>query len=325
MNIESVDIFWWNINDHYHFDPSKSGDRWPKSAADYVEKCNRVISAFHAFFREHGSPKIIALCEITQQAALDLQIKIFQNYDLISLDIAPEKPSLQISLFIHKQRDVKITEHRPIVVDDVPRGTRPMAVLDIEKNTACVRLITCHWPARISDDSERYRERSAYFLAKYAYDYITQTPENHTRSLMIIGDLNDEPFDRSLNYLNSHRHRSKTASKHWTDEDVRRVHLYNCTWRLLGEKIPHPPPLSPHKNVAGSYYWSHKKSWHNLDQIIVSNGLLLSNNPHIDESSTFIVSTPEFIPEEFPYKFQKQKNSYIGLSDHLPIYTKIIF
>jgi hypothetical protein len=325
MNIETVDIFWWNINDHYHFDPSKSGERWPKSAADYLEKCNRVANAFDAFFRENNHPKIIALCEITKQAALDLQRNILRNYDLISLDVAPDKPSLQISLFIARQKGVSITEHPPIVVDDVPRGTRPMAVLDIEKNKASVRLVACHWPARISDESERYRERSANYLAKYSYDYIDGTPKGHTRSLIIIGDLNDEPFDRSLNYLNTHRHRSKAASKHWADDDVRRIHLYNCTWRLLGEKMPHTSTASPHKNVAGSYYWSHKKSWHNLDQIIISNGLLSKDPPHIDESSTFIVNTPEFIPEEYPHKFQKESNSYIGLSDHLPIYTKIIF
>ena len=149
-------------------------------------------------------------------------------------------------------------------------------------------------------------------------------PQKEDREVMIIGDLNEEPFDNIIiDYLNTHRYRDRALKRgHWADDDVKRIHLYNCTWRLLGEKLNGKKILAPH--IAGTYFWADKQSWHTFDQIIVSGGLLDSIPPHIDEGNTEIVNLQEFMPENTPRKFSFSEKGYSGLSDHLPLHTKLI-
>lgn len=318
-----VDVFWWNANNYYHFDSAETGDRWPKSDADYAEKCRRVDFALNSFFASSKKPMILAFCEITKKAAEDLRMRLLSDYDLISLDVLTNRPSLQIAIFFKKTIHIKITEQNPIVVSDMPRNTRPMAVLDVENGVKCVRMVFCHWQARFEEEAKSSREKMAEFLNKYTYDYLLSSRD---RSVLIIGDLNEDPFEEALIKLHAHRYRSRAGDKHWSDKDTRRIHLYNCTWRLLGEKAAYSNNNSSvAKSAAGTYYWGLKKRWHSYDQIIVSFGLISNNLPHLDERATHIVDLPEFIPEKLPVGFKKDKSGYIGLSDHLPIYTNIIF
>ncbi|WP_407713225.1 hypothetical protein ACJJWD_13765 [Comamonas testosteroni] len=324
---QEIDIFWWNIHDYFHYDPSIKKDRWPKSKDIYDEKCRRVDTAFNAFFEKYKKPEIIILCEITKKAALDLGQRLFSDYKFFSLDTIDKKPTLQICMFYKPSDGIGMHELLPIVVEDMPDGSRPMAVLQITKNNQHIRIVACHWTARIGDDSESYREKAAQHLSKYSYDYlIGPNNQNINNHIIIIGDLNDEPFDRSLNKLYAHRHRERSLSKHHrTDKSVSRVHLYNCTWRMLGEKSAFDPKVDQKTSISGSYYWEEKKSWYNLDQLIVSKGLISSHSPYIDEGSTQIVSLPQFLPDRKPKPFTFIKSEFFGLSDHLPIHTKVIF
>ncbi|MEE9872258.1 MAG: hypothetical protein PBV86_15940 [Delftia lacustris] len=323
MTSIGVDIFWWNANNYYHFDVSNSGDRWPKDLADYMEKCRRVDLALNSFFSSKRKPMILAICEITRKAAEDLRQRLFPDYEIISLDVMLSRPSLQIAILFKRDAHIRISEQNPIVVSDMPKSTRPMAVLDVEYGAKCVRMVFCHWQARFEDEAKSSREAMAGFLNKYTYDYLRDSPD---RSILIMGDLNEDPFEEALNKLHAHRYRSRAGEKHYTDKDTRRVHLYNCTWRLLGEKAAYSKDVSSIPNAtAGTYYWKLKKRWHSFDQIIVSHGLISKKSPHLDEEATHIVDLPEFLPEKLPATFKRERGGYVGLSDHLPIYTNIFF
>lgn len=319
-----INIFWWNANDFFHYDANIKKERWPSSVGEYIEKCNRVDAALNALFKEKSPPDILALCEITSKAAHDLKNRILKDYKVFSLDLVPSSPSLQISVFYKNIKSISLIEAAPIVVDDVPRGTRPMAVLDIMQNNKIIRIIFCHWQARLEPANEKYKTRVIEYLTKYIYDFMKNKPSKEDREVMIVGDLNEEPFDNIIvEYLNTHRYRDRALKKgHWADDDVKRIHLYNCTWRLLGEKLNGKKILAPH--IAGTYFWADKQSWHTFDQIIVSGGLLDSIPPHIDEGNTEIVNLQEFMPENTPRKFSFSEKGYSGLSDHLPLHTKLI-
>lgn len=317
-------IFWWNTHNFFHYDAARKGDRWPSSPGVYIEKCNRVDNALMAFFENYNKPEIIAFCEITNRASEDLKNRLLADYNFLSLDAHPLDPSSQISIFYKEKDFFKITEINPIVVEDTPNGTRPMAVIDIEFKSKIIRLIACHWQARFKQQNGKYKVRVADYLSKYIYDFITENDSIKSKDVILIGDLNEEPFDEiPSDYLNSHRFRDRaTKSIHWTDKKVKRINLYNCTWRLLGEK--HPAQCTKNLQIAGSYYWEDEKSWHTLDQILATSGLIGASVPRLDEDSTHIVSMKEFLPESLPKKFSYSTvNGYKGLSDHLPIYTKL--
>lgn len=320
---------WWNVCNFYHYkaeEAAKSGkSRWPKTRQEYEEKSRRVDQALGEVGKNFGICDIIILCEITQIAASELRDRIFPNYSLISLDVKHDNPTLQIAIFYIVQPNIKILEEMPITADDTARNSRPMAVLNISVDKKIIKIIACHWPSRMDEEgSEDQRYEIATFVAKHCFDFVKGDVQNN--SVFIIGDLNEEPHERSLRRLNAHRYRARSLGKsHWADTDVKRLHLYNTSWRLLGEKYAYPPVDNTVAldHAAGSYYWQEERSWLNFDQLIVSGGLLGEETPFINENETSIVSLPAFLTKGLPLKFKNSLGEYSGLSDHLPLFAVI--
>jgi hypothetical protein len=63
---------WWNLHNFAHFDSAKiSHKRWPKTQRDYEAKRDCILTALREVFGNR-SPHLLALCEITREAARDL-------------------------------------------------------------------------------------------------------------------------------------------------------------------------------------------------------------------------------------------------------------
>lgn len=324
---------WWNVNNFYHFRPEEvrkrpsKKTRWPQSREEYDHKCKRVDAALLEFFKKSGIPQVIGLGEITSEAAEQLRQRLLPAYRLTSLDVKADEPTLQVAvLYPHDTPGLHFVEQPPILVPRTPRGTRPMAVIDAKVNgDHTIRIIVCHWQARMDEKgSKKLRFRTADYLSGYTYDFVNERPGlNH---IAIVGDLNEEPFEDNLDVLNAHRHRARSQGiGHWADDDVKRTHLYNTSWRLLGEKFSYPESavVPVDDNCAGTYYWEVEKSWRHFDQLIVSGGLLQPKRPFIDESETTIVSSPAFLTDGLPLKFSRDGPKFRGLSDHLPLFAQI--
>lgn len=317
-------IAWWNVNDFYHFRPDKiNEDRWPKTQSAYEEKCRRVDRALEAMFKSLGTPQILGLGEITKNAAEALRDRILPTYRVASLDVADSDPTLQIALIYSS--DAVFLEQSPIIVRRAPRGTRPMAVLDIQLSMHTIRCIFCHWQARMGDNSDEYRRRSADTLSEYVFDYVHTLQGNLKSHVLVIGDLNEEPFELPQMALFGHRHRSGSKrAPHWTDSDVKRLHLYNASWRTVGEKHPHPA-ATDRTDIAGTFYWRNKRQWLTIDQMLISGGLLSQGVPYFDEARFEVVGLPEFLePDGLPSKFSWTGGIPAGLSDHLPVVSHLI-
>ncbi|MFJ1213318.1 endonuclease/exonuclease/phosphatase family protein [Burkholderia pyrrocinia] len=327
----TLNVIWWNANNFLHFLAGKAKSprsRWPKSQEQYAEKCARVDTALNELFSVTGKPHVLILAEVTQQAANELQARILPGYRVSSLDVKKDSPTPQIAMFYAPDtKDFRFREQVPIVVPRMPDETRPMGVLDVEFDGHTVRIISCHWQSRIGGEvAKKARGKMADHLAVENYQFVDNNRQKH--HLMIVGDFNDDPFDNSLEDLHTHRHRERSKSKpHRFDKQVNRLHLYNTSWRLLGENFAHPitPPANPLlKECAGTFYWRDYKTWHHFDQIIVSGGLVGNTFPHIDESKIGIGSTAAFLDSDgLPLSFIYENGKVAGLSDHLPIFASI--
>ncbi len=144
---------------------------------------------------------------------------------------------------------------------------------------------------------------------------------------MILGDLNEEPFGVPQSHLHALRSRAQTlAPLVYQDRDVERVRLYNCAWRLLGERRPHGVEIAPEAiDAAGTCWDSNDRRWATFDQIIVSGGLLGSVAPRLDETSVAVVALRAFAPDlGVPQKFAARGDTFTGVSDHLPICGRIV-
>ncbi|MHC5540732.1 hypothetical protein ACYOEI_21135 [Singulisphaera rosea] len=141
--------------------------------------------------------------------------------------------------------------------------------------------------------------------------------------MVVLGDLNEEPTAELFkSHLEGRRDRRSTRERHWRDDDVRRVRLYNLAWRYLGEQVLHGAGRPPTDGAAGTWY-DRERGWMTLDPILVSGGLLGELPPYIDEANTRILPLPILQDERgLPCPFEPDRSR--GVSDHLPIVGQLV-
>jgi endonuclease/exonuclease/phosphatase family metal-dependent hydrolase len=260
-------------------------------------------------------PEVIALAEITEQAANQLRDALCDKYQVFSLD--PLQPSdFHVAILYDSGLDVK----RGIVTARmVPRGTRSMAYVDVAVSGYRLRVYGCHWAARFAEESKQTRVRLAEDLREHAFDFLSQK-EDGGRHVLVLGDFNEEPYEIPKDYLFAGKEREWSRSPHWRDRETKKPRLYNCMWRFLGERQPHRGDESQ-QDSSGTYYWKEENRWVTFDQIIVSGSLLHFAPPFLDEGSVSVL-THSYLqegPKSRPVKFNWNNGEPTGVSDHLPV------
>src|SRR5262245_33777610 len=67
-----LNFAWWNLHNFAHFDAAQASDpRWPKLHAYDEAKRDRILAALHELFGQQF-PDLLAVCEVTREAAKDL-------------------------------------------------------------------------------------------------------------------------------------------------------------------------------------------------------------------------------------------------------------
>jgi hypothetical protein len=314
---------WWNVQDFAHFDPSQAViDRWPRTAAEYAEKTRRVLAAFDAMFGP-SPPDIIGLCEITRTAAEALRRARLPDHQIIFTD-AGDPFAFQVVLFIRDKRGLQ--KRIEWIPEDVSAGTRPMGVIRYLSTNAHILFVACHWPAFEESTSREARRRCADTLRGGIYDFLfPRTPATIPRHVVAFGDFNTEPHDDLFTdtlYASRDRDHARRR-RHHTDEPVRRVRLYNCGWRLVGESHSHGQ-AEPTERRVGTYYSASKHEWRTYDQVLVTGGLLTGKTPYLDEGELLIRTDAGNLIDNKPAKFRVENGVGYGLSDHYPLTGRIV-
>lgn len=169
-------------------------------------------------------------------------------------------------------------------------------------------LIGNHWPSRLGGEleSEPYRilaaETLSYWLERIREKYAYDVP------VIVMGDFNDEPFNRSVtNYALGLKDSKQVRSKR-----SRKPYLLNLMWDLQND-------------ANGTHYYS---SWGMLDQILVNRPLLRSDSSlRLVADSCEIFRPSELLKSGKPRRFGRpsKRSSYDveGYSDHLPVCVRI--
>ena len=137
-----------------------------------------------------------------------------------------------------------------------------------------ITFFAAHWPSRRESLGEAEREHLGADLARKV--------SGAKGGVIVIGDFNDEPFNKSLSdSLQSTRMR-ETARK--------RSILYNPFWRLLGERRPFEAE-DDGGLCGGTHRWSgdYGGEWFTLDQMLFSPRFLSPNGWRLREGSIDIV------------------------------------
>lgn len=312
-------IMFYNVENLFdaHDDPKKEDDdflpdgfmRWtPRKYWEKLRNITRVITAVGGM----QSPALVGLCEIENDSVLfDLTKRSplrAQEYEYIITD-SPDDRGIDVALLYqrHQFKPLQTCEYEIRFKRKDVRPTRNILhVVGEVLNGNIIDIFVCHFPSRSGGqrETEPARMEAAAFL-KNKTDSLFSIREN--AQIIIMGDFNDHPGNKSLSQILNARNIRSTIQK---DK------LYN---------------LFHHRTKnTGSGTYKYQGQWEILDQFIVSGNILMkegslrvkNNEAHIFNAD-FLLEDDERYYGKKPYRTNVGPRYIGGFSDHLPIYTDL--
>lgn len=299
-------------------DPEKNDDEFTPQGAkfwnayrykDKLSNLSKVIIGAGGW----ELPQIVALSEIENRKVVEDLIYRTplskSDYRIIHKE-SPDARGIDVALMYRKKFFTPISENFiPVKYhSNIGSGTT-RDILYVKGRTNqndTLHVFVNHWPSRWGGQKETEQKRMFVAgLVKHATDSIFKTDKN--ANIVIVGDLNDYPTDKSLMEV------LKTQTEY---DKISSDKLYNLSYYLQEIK----------KQGTHKYHGQ----WGILDQIIVSGALLdTANTIHttIDDAHIY---NPDFmlVPDE-GYTGKQVFRTYVGYkyqggySDHLPTYLDL--
>lgn len=310
-------ITWWNLENLFDIYNSNSRPKWLAKelsgelkgwTKEVLEKKLENLSSVIKQINSNKGPDILGICEVESEFVIQKLINKLnipnRNYGVVHFD-TKDKRGIDIAFVYDKHKytfDGKMF-HYEVLKRSATRDIFQAGFFT--KNENRLILIGNHWPSRAGSQykSEPYRmmagETLSYWLKKIMEIHGGKIP------VIVMGDFNDEPFNRSLSeYALSTNNRKKVVYG-------KNPYLYNLMWKLFGEK-------------KATYVFN--SNLQIIDQFLVTKGLLLSGSKFsCDESSVRIevfngmVKGRYNLPIRFGRPSKKSSFNLNGFSDHLPI------
>lgn len=248
-----------NANGSYDLEYSPEGaKKW--DGRKYWAKISNMSYAISQLTSAHtpNGPAIIGVSEIENESVLRDLVKADAikkwHLQVIHHD-SPDRRGVDVAMLYNPRyfRMLNVTNHRLKIEGYETFRTRDqMCVTGILLGDT-VSVIVNHWPSRMGGQGQSaYLRDAAAALSKQIADSVWAV--NPHQSVIVMGDLNDDPFDNSCaNVLGA------TKKK----EDAKFHGFYNPFWRMIDKGI-------------GSL--GYKGSWNLFDQIIVSGDLVKEGN-----------------------------------------------
>ena len=174
------------------------------------------------------------------------------------------------------------------------------------ENAGSIFIAVCHWPSRYGGAAETEPRRMA--VASQLERYLQQAWCKDTcRNILVMGDLNDEPSDPSVQYL----------TKLQADGGL------SAPFPLINLMPLHLAP-GQEGTIKSAGYWSI------FDQVIVSydlfsgqNGLQVKNKKAAIFQAAFLLEADNSHLGRKPFRSFLGPAYHRGFSDHLPVYIDI--
>lgn len=309
-------IAWWNLENLFD---SVNADRpeWLKKklakelkgwTTSILEKKITNLAAIINSMNGGEGPDLLGVCEVENKTVLEKlvgRLNPERRYAVVHHDTA-DKRAIDVA-FLYDSRKFQATDQFDYVVRK-RNATRDIFQVNFKTNSG--KTLVClgnHWPARNAGvyESEPYRVIAAETLS-YWIDRIPNYTDDCT-PILVMGDFNDEPFNRSLKEYAL----SENSSKRVSSKRSKKPYLYNCMWNLLAKG-------------KGTYYFD---SWNMLDQFLV-NKHFFGKETCFSFSEAEIYAPKKILKNSKPRKFGRPSNKKSfdadGYSDHFPIIISIV-
>jgi hypothetical protein len=348
-----IKIAFWNLENLFDITASPiaadleftPADGWNQAAME--AKINNLAEVINLMHGGQG-PDLLGICEIEHEPLVKQLITATGRTDLkvATYKDSPDIRGIDVSLIYSDQvfKQEKGAESHLIHLRYPTRDIFEVP-LTVKQDQATLRVLVNHWPSRRQGrwETEPLRITVAEHCGRVIDQYLklgrddflalpnTQASLNQLNDLwnqnvIVMGDFNDEPFDRSiLDYLQA------TKDLDLVEEQIKKgsgsnqiptaatylgkkAYLFNCMWPTLGQ------------SDTGTHYFGGSqttpKPSHTmdlLDQFIISRGLYYGEQQLKLDPASVEIFTPSVMttPSGRPRPFNRQTKK--GYSDHFPI------
>lgn len=263
----------------------------------YGTKMQRIAQAIGEFA---STPDLVGLCEIENMRVLEdlcseAPLKR-ANYGILHYE-SRDPRGIDLALLYDPER-FHPYDRQAYSIKNPGSGTSTRPILSIGLETESgdsLRTFLCHWPSRAGGKAESEADRMN--ASSILQDRLAALHDQHPkRSILIMGDLNDHPRDKSI--------RSLIEGDH------------GFALKDLFAKA--------HQKGKGSY--NYRGEWGVLDHFILNRELMKASNGLLYKKESAKILREEellYFDKEYeqyrPDRYMKRGAYYGGYSDHLPI------
>lgn len=256
-----------------------------------------------------SGPDILGICEVENETVLQKLLRALpltkRTYALAHAD-TKDKRGIDVAFIYDAERYRLGLQFNHFV--QMRTATRD--IFQVNMTTSSGRdlvLMGNHWPARSNGQyrTEPYRMMVGETLA-YFHKRILEELGRDT-AIVVMGDFNDEPFDRSIReFARVTRERRKIINARTID------YFYNLMWEGMGLR-------------GATYYFGSEPKF--FDQFWISRGMLKRNAPFRVRDGSVAVFRPQEMVASGDYPRSKRfgrpsrpnEHDPEGYSDHFPI------
>lgn len=313
-NSGSFTVAFYNVENLFDTinDPHSNDDKFlPLGKGQWTSnRYYRKIENLGEAIRELGDadgPEIIGVSEVENKLVLkDLissQHLKDRGYDFIQFD-SDDKRGIDVALIYKKQsffpysvrtKSIEIKERKNF-------RTRDILIVSGKIGIDTIHFLLNHWPSRLGGKEKSEGSRiAAATAARKTCDSLFQISAK--ARIVVMGDFNDEPSDRSISEVLKARAEYK---------DCKPNDLYNPFYRLMVEGV-------------GTY--KYEGQWDMLDQIMIS-GSMVENKKLGYKRDSEDVYDPDWLFYKKnraygPHRTYLGSKYYGGYSDHFPVFIHL--
>lgn len=243
-----------NNNGKYDLEYSPQGSkRW--DGRKYWSKINHLARAIASMKTQSTpmGPAVIGVSEIENRSVLedlvaDPQISKW-NLEIVHHD-SPDRRGVDVGLLYNPRFFMVegVTNHRLRIEGYDSFRTRDQMCVVGRMAGERVAVIVNHWPSRLGgQEQSSYLREAAAALSKSIADSLWRV--DPSMSVIVMGDLNDDPQDKSCAKVLGGKKNAADADNHG---------FYNPWWKILD---------------SGVGTLAYKSSWNLFDQIVISGNL----------------------------------------------------
>lgn len=257
-------------------------------------------------------PEIIGFCEVENRFVLnglvnDTPLKNF-GYKIVHRE-SPDPRGIDVAL-IYRPEKFKVLSNIPFHIsfpfDTASRTRNILYVMGIACNKDTLHIFVNHWPSKFGGAMTTIPKRN--FVAAFLRSKVDSlTALNPDAKILIMGDLNDSPYEESV---------SKALNASMDSTNIESGDLYD----MLGGA-----GISWNKGTI-----KFREEWETIDHIIVTPTLLpTASGIRAKKYGLTIFDAPFLLQDDDVWFGKKPFRTYYGakylggFSDHLPVYMDL--